>query len=92
MFRAAEHDSVGVRDAFLALCRRAGVSVRVTDAIASLCCGTPWKSKGMTDGHGTMKARVIPALRQATDTGRLPVVVDAASCTEGLHRLLDDEG
>jgi D-lactate dehydrogenase len=82
----------GVRDAFLALCERAGVEVRVPDGIAALCCGTPWKSKGLTDGHETMRRQVLPVLRTATDGGALPVVVDAASCTEGLIRLLDDEG
>ncbi|MET0520871.1 MAG: FAD-binding and (Fe-S)-binding domain-containing protein [Jiangellaceae bacterium] len=92
MFGSATDDAPGVRDAFLSLCQRAGVSVRVPDAIASLCCGTPWKSKGLTDGYAAMKARVIPALRRATDNGRLPVVVDAASCTEGLHKLLADDG
>ncbi len=39
-----------------------------------------------------MRQQVVPALRRATDDGALPVVVDAASCTEGLVRLLDDEG
>jgi D-lactate dehydrogenase len=39
-----------------------------------------------------MREQVVPALRTATDGGALPVVVDAASCTEGLIRLLDDEG
>jgi D-lactate dehydrogenase len=68
------------------------VSVLVPSGIGSLCCGTPWKSKGLTDGYAVMKERVIPVLRQATDNGRLPVVVDAASCTEGLHKLVADEG
>jgi D-lactate dehydrogenase len=82
----------GVREAFLALCRRAGVEVRVPDPVAALCCGTPWKSKGLTQGYAAMRAQVLPVLRDATDGGRLPVVVDAASCTEGLVRLLGDEG
>jgi D-lactate dehydrogenase len=82
----------GVRDAFLALCARAGVAVRVPDGIAALCCGTPWKSKGLNDGWTAMREQVLPILRAATDGGALPVVVDASSCTEGLHRLLDDAG
>ena len=91
LFGPADSGS-GVRDAFLALCDRAGVGVRVPEEIASLCCGTPWKSKGLTDGYGVMRERVVPVLRRATDGGTLPVVVDAASCTEGLLRLLEDEG
>jgi D-lactate dehydrogenase len=82
----------GVRDAFLALCDRAGVTVRVPAGIATLCCGTPWKSKGITGGYAAMRARVIPALRRATGNAALPVVVDAASCTEGLGQLLADQG
>ncbi len=81
----------GVRAAFLTLCQRAGVTVRIPRAIAGLCCGTPWKSKGLTDGLAVMRDQVVPALRQATNNGALPVVVDAASCTEGLHRLLREE-
>lgn len=82
----------GVRDAFLTLCERADVPVRVPEGIASMCCGTPWKSKGLTDGYAAMRERVAPALRRATDDGRLPVIVDASSCTEGLQKLLADEG
>ncbi|HEY4605977.1 MAG TPA: FAD-linked oxidase C-terminal domain-containing protein, partial [Blastococcus sp.] len=82
----------GVRDAFLALCDRAGVSVRVPEEIGALCCGTPWKSKGLTDGWAAMREQVLPVLLTATDDGALPVVVDAASCTEGLQRLLAEEG
>ncbi|MDX2606186.1 FAD-binding and (Fe-S)-binding domain-containing protein [Streptomyces caniscabiei] len=93
MFGAAESGTgKGVGEAFLALCERAGVEVRVPDRIASLCCGTPWKSKGLTDGHAVMRERVVPELRSATDNGTLPVVVDAASCTEGLTHLLAEEG
>jgi D-lactate dehydrogenase len=87
-----EEGGPDVRDAFLALCDRAGVPVRVPDGIGSFCCGTPWKSKGLTDGYAAMQQQVVPALRRATDGGTLPVVVDAASCTEGLVRLLGDEG
>jgi D-lactate dehydrogenase len=84
--------SLGVRDAFLTLCDRAGVAVRIPDGIASLCCGTPWKSKGLPEGYALMRDRVAPVLRRATEGGALPVVVDAASCTEGLQDLLADEG
>ncbi|GAA0241369.1 FAD-binding and (Fe-S)-binding domain-containing protein [Cryptosporangium japonicum] len=78
----------GVEAAFLALCERAGVPVRIPDGIAGLCCGTPWKSKGHVEGYALMRDRVVPVLRDATDDGARPIVVDASSCTEGLARLL----
>lgn len=79
----------GVAESFLRLCGRAGVSVRTPDDLPSLCCGTPWKSKGLSDGYRTMTAKVAASLLRATEGGRLPVVSDASSCTEGLQLLLE---
>ncbi|MFE4545126.1 FAD-binding and (Fe-S)-binding domain-containing protein [Arthrobacter sp. NPDC056727] len=76
--------SEGVTKAFLALCERAGVRVSIPEGINGMCCGTPWKSKGLTQGYNTMADRLIPALTEASDGGRIPVVCDAVSCTEGL--------
>ncbi|KAA9394926.1 FAD-binding oxidoreductase [Kocuria coralli] len=72
-------------ESFLALCERAGVEVTVPEGIASTCCGTPWKSKGLLAGQTRMTERTLPMLWRATEEGRLPVVCDASSCTEGLE-------
>ena len=77
-----------MRSAFLSLCERAGVSIVVPDGIASICCGTPWKSKGLSDGYEEMRERVLPALWAASEHGRIPVVCYAASCTEGIEKLI----
>jgi D-lactate dehydrogenase len=82
----------GVAESFLRLCERAGVALATPDDIPSLCCGTPWKSKGLTDGYAVMKAKVAASLVRATDHGRLPVVCDASSCTEGLRLMLEVSG
>jgi D-lactate dehydrogenase len=87
MFGPAE-GAPGVTRAFLALCERAGVQLVTPEGIASMCCGTPWKSKGLTAGYEQMRERVLPALWEASDHGRIPVVVDAASCTEGVEKLI----
>ncbi|RIJ71255.1 FAD-binding oxidoreductase [Nakamurella silvestris] len=73
--------------AFQELCRRAGVRILVPAGLSGLCCGTPWQSKGLTGGHREMAALNLAALWTATDGGRLPVVTDAASCTQGLREL-----
>jgi D-lactate dehydrogenase len=70
--------------AFLALAERAGVSLRVQESLDGMCCGTPWKSKGHLDGYAVMQERVLAGLAGSTEEGRLPVVVDASSCTQGL--------
>lgn len=81
--------SDGVLDAFLRLCARAGLALRTPGDIPALCCGTPWKSKGLTAGYREMRAKVLRSVEKATERGRLPLVSDASSCTEGLHALLD---
>lgn len=85
IFGAADAErTTGVADAFMELCRRAGISVRLPEGIDSLCCGTPWKSKGHEQGAMEMTRRVRLVLLDATEGGRLPVVCDASSCCEGL--------
>jgi D-lactate dehydrogenase len=88
MFGPAD-GSDGVTPAFLALCRRAGVALNVPSSIQRLCCGTPWKSKGHLDGYTVMTDLVLPRLLEASLGGALPVVCDAASCTEGLQTMRD---
>jgi D-lactate dehydrogenase len=77
----------GSTQAFLDLCERAGVGLTVPEGIDSLCCGTPWKSKGFSQGYAAMSAKVLDGLYEASGQGLLPVVCDAASCTEGLDTM-----
>jgi len=88
MFGPAD-GGAGVQRSFEELCERAGVSLLVPRDIDSLCCGTPWSSKGLPEGSAIMRARVLASLRSATRNGALPIVSDASSCTEGLLHTLE---
>jgi D-lactate dehydrogenase len=85
-----ERGGTGATRAFMRLAERAGVEVMVPQGIDGLCCGTPWKSKGHLDGYDIMASKVASALSVASRGGEIPVVCDAASCTEGLRHLLSD--
>jgi D-lactate dehydrogenase len=87
MFGPAE-GGVGASHALRTLCERVGLTLVVPDSLPSLCCGTPWKSKGMAQGYAVMRDQVLPALWEASRGGELPIVSDASSCTEGLHEML----
>lgn len=82
--------SIGAAEAFRRLCARAGVGVVIPPGIDALCCGTPWKSKGLTEGFAAMAERTVASLVAASDGGRLPIVTDNSSCTEGLLHALDE--
>ena len=81
-------DPVGASEALRRLLQRAGVRWRTPADPGALCCTMPWTSKGMTGGAAAMARRVADDLWAATDAGRLPVVCDAASCTEGLSTVV----
>ena len=89
MFGTSDN-SPGVSAALLALCKRAEIEIMIPKEIESMCCGTPWKSKGLTDGYQEMRERVLPILWEASKKGELAIVIDASSCTEGLEHLLSD--
>jgi D-lactate dehydrogenase len=83
-------EGIGSAEAFRRLCERAGVAVVSPEAIESLCCGTPWKSKGLADGYNTMIEKTVRSLVSASDGGRLPIVCDNSSCSEGLLHALEN--
>ena len=79
----------GATAALLALCERAGVTLLVPESIDGLCCGTPWKSKGHTAGYSAMRDRVREAIEAlGPQAAGLPIMSDAASCTEGFAGIL----
>lgn len=75
----------GVQVSLERLCERAGLQLAVPEHIDSLCCGTPWSSKGLQRGYDDMRVRVLRAVDR---TGRFRVISDAASCTEGFTKVL----
>ena len=74
--------------AFEKLAVRAGLSLAIPEAISSMCCGTPWKSKGYQRGYEIMQMRVKKAIAQSTAGKSIPIVSDASSCSHGLAELL----
>jgi D-lactate dehydrogenase len=85
--------SLSLPEALVAVSARAGLPVWIPDDAPGHCCGTPWTSKGLRKGAATAAAAMADSLWRWTEGGRLPVVVDATSCTLGLLRELelDDE-
>jgi D-lactate dehydrogenase len=74
---------------------RAGKPLWIPGDVAGKCCSTPWSSKGYLQGHKWMAATTCDALWEWSGHGAMPVVIDAASCTNGLlddvKNYLDDE-
>jgi D-lactate dehydrogenase len=79
-------------EALVAISARARRPLWIPPDVAGHCCATPWSSKGYADGQAEMASRTAAALRRWTGEGRLPVVMDASSCSLGLRENVAVDG
>ncbi|HEX6752495.1 MAG TPA: FAD-binding and (Fe-S)-binding domain-containing protein [Solirubrobacterales bacterium] len=75
---------LGIVDAMVEVSRRAELPVWVPDGVAGSCCGLPWSSKGFGDAHCQKANEMVERLWEWSGEGALPVVIDAASCTQAV--------
>jgi D-lactate dehydrogenase len=78
--------TLSLPEALLAVSKRAGKPLWIPNDVVGLCCGTPFHSKGFTQAQKFMASAMADALWRWSDEGRLPVIIDAASCTLGIAR------
>ena len=79
-----QHRHPSLPQALVEVSARAGQPLSIPGDVAGKCCSTPWSSKGYNRGHTWMAATTCDALWEWSGHGALPVVIDAASCTNGL--------
>lgn len=85
MFGTGHGCGDGVAGALRSLAEAAGKKLSTPPGVLDLCCGTPWKSKGLSAGYEVMTKRLTNWIRQHTRQGELPLVCDNVSCTEGIQ-------
>ncbi|MFE7354411.1 FAD-binding and (Fe-S)-binding domain-containing protein [Streptomyces sp. NPDC057543] len=78
------HRGPSLPQAVVAVSARAGKPVWIPDDVAGTCCATIWHSKGYDEGNAVMANRIVAAAWGWTAGGKLPLVVDASSCTLGI--------
>lgn len=80
----------GVAGALRQLAQAAGLSLGTPAGVQELCCGTPWKSKGLHEGYHVMTEKLSNWVVSSTHGGELPLVCDNVSCTEGIKIALSN--
>ena len=80
----ARRRGFGLADALVEVSVRAGLPVWIPDDVAGSCCGLPWSSKGFGAAHRHKANEMIERLWRWSGEGELPVVIDAASCTQAV--------
>lgn len=71
-------------DETVELLGKAGYEVIFPKNLKNLCCGMTWESKGMPDVADAKTAELEAALREASESGRWPILCDQSPC---LHRM-----
>jgi D-lactate dehydrogenase len=71
-------------EALVAVSARAGMPVQIPPDVAGSCCGLPFGSKGFDAAHRHKANEMVERLWAWSGEGALPVVVDAASCTQAV--------
>ncbi len=69
---------------------RAGEPLWIPNGVAGTCCGLPWSSKGFGEAHRHKANEMVERLWEWSGGGELPIVIDAASCTQAVVGLGDD--
>ncbi|MGE0067802.1 MAG: FAD-binding and (Fe-S)-binding domain-containing protein [Solirubrobacterales bacterium] len=67
--------------ALVAVSERAGMPVWIPPDVVGGCCGLPWSSKGFLEAHRFKANEMVERLWRWSGEGALPIVIDAASCT-----------
>jgi D-lactate dehydrogenase len=70
------------------LLQRAGFDVLYPPALAGLCCGQPFESKGLMDAANLKSAELEAALAQASEGGRWPIMFDTSPCAYRMKKFL----
>ena len=77
----AEVHTGSVVESLVTVSTRAGSPVWIPDGVDGSCCGLPWSSKGFDAAHRYKANEMVEKLWEWSGEGKLPVVIDAASCT-----------
>jgi D-lactate dehydrogenase len=75
-----------LQEAIIAVSARARMPLWIPDDVNGHCCATIWHSKGYSAGNELMANRIAESMWRWSDSGRLPVVCDASSCSFGITR------
>ncbi|MGV1048914.1 MAG: FAD-binding and (Fe-S)-binding domain-containing protein [Solirubrobacterales bacterium] len=71
-------------EAMVEVSARAGLPVWIPDDVVGSCCGLPWSSKGFAEAHRHKANEMVERLWRWSGEGALPIVIDAASCTNAV--------
>ena len=75
-----------VVETVLTIADRAHLRLRLAESVTGVCCGQIWGHRGYSAGRRHMANRLVEAMWDWSEQGRVKVVCDVASCTKTILR------
>ena len=78
---SADSENQSIIEVMGQIAELAEIKLIIPDKIENTCCSTPFSSKGYHDPGIDMFERTITLLYEASNSGKIPIVVDTSPCT-----------
>lgn len=76
-------------EAFLSLCKQAGIAMPILEGNSQLCCGMPFESKGFTEAQVYKENELLRALRPYLNASQpIRLITDTSTCSYRLKQVL----
>lgn len=85
----SDPDQRELYEATLSVLEKANYSVIFPKGLDELCCGMSFSSKGFTDQASQQFKRLEKALREASNNGEIPILIENGSCTYTIKSKID---
>jgi D-lactate dehydrogenase len=86
-----DNDQRNLMDVTIDVLERAGYHVILPDNMNTLCCGTPWESKGFIDVANQKSSELETALLKASDNGKHPILCDTSPCIYRMKKVMSKQ-
>jgi D-lactate dehydrogenase len=82
-------DRDSIPDAMVRVLLKAGYEIIYPQHMNTLCCGTPFESKGLFEQADIKAGQLEDALRQASENGTWPVLCDTSPCLYRMRQVMN---
>jgi D-lactate dehydrogenase len=87
--RPGDH-RLSLAETFIAVARRANITLQIPMNATGYCCGMPFASKGFKQAHQVSLHNSLMQMWDWSEHGKYPIVIDTSSCTHTLRTCGDD--
>jgi len=79
---AADQTGTSASEYLTKIASNADIKIKYLDNFSELCCGMAFDSRGHKSIGDDMKMKLMNRLRNESDMGRIPIVLDMSPCTQ----------